>query len=250
MIPYFPQPAVHLGRVTIHAYGALAVVAVLVSLWVIVRRGRRMGIGAEEMFRLWFWMYVGAVLGSHLFRTVFEDFGGFLADPLRVFRIGSGVSTLGAATGGVFAALLWCRARRLSWFELLRRMDIVAYAIPTAWMFGRLGCALAHDHKGLPSLSWIAVQFPEGPRYDLGLLEFLFLVGVVGAFWVLDRRPRPAGFFLALYGLGYGGFRLWLATLRLGPARFYDGAAGVLLGLLAWTAMRSFERSRAASVLR
>ena len=59
----------------------------------------------------------------------------------------------------------------------MRRLDIIAYAMPIGWMIGRLGCTLAHDHRGLASTSWIAVNFPEGPRYDLGLIEFLFLIG-------------------------------------------------------------------------
>ncbi|MDP8979305.1 MAG: hypothetical protein M3O35_01795, partial [Acidobacteriota bacterium] len=108
------------------------------------------------------------------------------------------------------------------------------YGLPFAWMIGRLGCALAHDHRGLPSTSWIAVRFPEGPRYDLGLIEFLFLIVLATAFRILDRRPRPVGFFFGLFGVVYGAFRIWLDTLHIQPMRFYGGAAAVLIGLLAF----------------
>src|SRR5260370_37083557 len=101
-----------------------------------------------------------------------------LAESSRIDITSLGIRSLGVISGGFLGGLLWCRFRRLSLFETLRRLDIVAYATPFAWMFGRLGCALAHDHRGLPSTSWIAVQFPEGPRYDLGLIEFLFLIGM------------------------------------------------------------------------
>jgi phosphatidylglycerol:prolipoprotein diacylglycerol transferase len=111
-------------------------------------------------------------------------------------------------------------------------------------MLGRLGCALAHDHRGLASTSWIAVRFPEGPRYDLGLVEFLFLIGMVIAFRILDRHPRPVGFFFGLYGVVYGGFRIWLDTLHLQPLRFYGGAIGVAIGLLGLAAMWRFNRPR------
>jgi phosphatidylglycerol:prolipoprotein diacylglycerol transferase len=115
-------------------------------------------------------------------------------------------------------------------------------------MLGRLGCTLAHDHRGLASTSWIAVKFPEGPRYDLGLIEFLFLIGMVIGFRILDRRPRPVGFFFVLYGVVYGGFRIWLDTLHIQPLRFYGGAIGVSIGLLGWIAMLAFERSRSHQV--
>jgi prolipoprotein diacylglyceryltransferase len=91
------------------------------------------------------------------------------------------------------------------------------------WMIGRLGCALAYDHRGFASTSWIAVNFPEGPRYDLGLIEFLFLIVMGIGFKLLDRRPRQVGFFVGLYGVVYGGFRIWLDTLRQQPNGFYGG---------------------------
>jgi phosphatidylglycerol:prolipoprotein diacylglycerol transferase len=238
MIPYFPQPVLHLGPVEIHAFGALVVVAILVGGRTMVLRAHRMGIPAEQMFRFCFWIFVSGMIGAHIAKTVMEDFPAFLADPWRIFRTSLGIRSLGGISGGFLGGLLWCRFRRLSLFETLRRLDIVAYAIPFAWMFGRLGCALAHDHRGLPSTSWIAVQFPEGPRYDLGLIEFLFLIGMAILFHALDRRPRPAGFFFGLYGVMYGAFRIWLDTLHVQPMRFWGGAAGVLIGLLGWIAMR------------
>jgi phosphatidylglycerol:prolipoprotein diacylglycerol transferase len=117
-------------------------------------------------------------------------------------------------------------------------------------MIGRLGCTLAHDHPGLPSTSWIAVRFPEGPRYDLGLIEFLFLIALTAAFYFLDRRPRPVGFYFGLYGVMYGGFRIWLDTLHIQPMRFYGGMAGVVIGLLGWTAMLTFQKWRKLPRLR
>ena len=233
MIPYFPQPVLHLGPIEIHAFGALVVVAVLVGGRTMVRRAHRTGIPAEEMFRFCFWVFVCGMIGAYVAKTLMED-PAFFADPSRVFRAGKGIRSLGGISGGFLGGVAWCRFRRLSVLETLRRLDVVAYALPFAWMFGRLGCALAHDHRGLPSNSWIAVQFPEGPRYDLGLIEFVFLIGLAIAFRILDRRPRPVGFFFGLYGVVYGGFRIWLDTLHVQPMRFYGGAAGVLIGFAGW----------------
>lgn len=239
MIPYFPEPVLPLGPIHIHAFGALVAVAVLVGGRIMVRRAHRMGIRAEEMFRLCFWVFVSGLIGAHVAKTVMED-PAFPTDPTRILTTSVGIRSLGGISGGLIGGLLWCGFRKLSLFETLRRLDIIAYALPFAWMFGRLGCALAHDHRGLPSTSWIAVQFPEGPRYDLGLIEFLFLIGLAILFRVLDRRPRPVGFFFGLYGVVYGGFRIWLDTLHAQPARFYGGAAGVLIGLAGWAAMAHY----------
>jgi phosphatidylglycerol:prolipoprotein diacylglycerol transferase len=244
MIPYYGQPVFHLGPFEIHAFGVLAAIAVLIGGRCILLRAHRLGIPAEQMFRFCFWVYVSAIAGAYFSKTVFDDFPAFLSDPTRIFRVSLGIRSVGGIAGGFLGGLAWCRFHRLSPFETLRRLDIIAYAMPLAWMFGRLGCALAHDHRGLASSSWIAVKFPEGPRYDLGLIEFLFLIAMVVAFRLLDRHPRPAGFFFGLYGVVYGGFRIWLDTLHLQPMRFYGGIAGVIVGLLGWGAMVAFERSR------
>jgi phosphatidylglycerol---prolipoprotein diacylglyceryl transferase len=246
MLPYYPQPVLHLGPFEIHAFGVLAAVAVVVGGRCILLRAHRQGIPVEQMFRFCFWVYVCAMAGAFLSKSVLDDFPAFLQDPSRVFRVSPGVRSVGGITGGFLAGLVWCRFHKLSVFESMRRLDIIAYALPTGWLIGRLGCALAHDHRGLASTSWVAVAFPEGPRYDLGLIEFLFLIPMVISFYLLDRKPRPVGFYLGLYGVVYGGFRIWLDTLHVQPGRFYGGMLGVLVGLLGWAVMLALQRSRSA----
>jgi prolipoprotein diacylglyceryltransferase len=48
----------------------------------------------------------------------------------------------------------------------LRLLDTAAFAVPFAAALGRLGCALAHEHPGRLSKSWLAVRYPGGARYD------------------------------------------------------------------------------------
>lgn len=241
MIPYYPQPVVHLGPFEIHAFGVLAAVAVFVGGRAILVRAHRKGIPVEQMFRFCFWVYMSAMFGAVLSKTVMSDFSGFLAHPLQSFHLNAGVRSVGGISCGFLGALCWCLYHRLTPFETMRRLDIIAYAMPIGWMIGRLGCTLAHDHPGLYSNSWIAVRFPEGSRYDLGLIEFLFLIALTTTFYLLDRRPRLVGFFFGLYGVLYGGFRIWLDTLHIQPLRFYGGIAGVVIGLLGWAAMLTFS---------
>jgi phosphatidylglycerol---prolipoprotein diacylglyceryl transferase len=243
MLPYYPQPVLHLGPLQIHAFGALAAAAVVVGGRAILIRAHRKGIPVEQMFRFCFWVYLSAMVGAFFSKILWDDFPAILADPSRIFHVQLGVRSVGGIACGFLGAMAWCRYHRLSLFETMRRLDVIAYAMPIGWMIGRLGCTLAHDHRGLASTSWIAVNFPEGPRSDLGLIEFLFLIVMVTAFKLLDRHPRPVGFFFGLYGVVYGGFRIWLDTLHLQPNRFYGGIAGVLVGLAGWVVMLQLERS-------
>jgi phosphatidylglycerol:prolipoprotein diacylglycerol transferase len=246
MLPYYPEPILHWGPFRISAFGVLVALAVFLGGRTMLIRAHRRGIPAQEMFQFCFWVYVCGMLSALFTKTVMDDPAAFLANPARIFHLGLGIRSLGGIIGGLAGGVAWCLFRRLSFFEAFRRLDIVAYALPFAWMLGRLGCAIAHDHRGLPSTSWIAVKFPEGPRFDLGLIEFLFLIPLAIGFRILDRKPRPVGFYFGLYAVVYGGFRIWLDTLHIQPLRFYGGAAGVLIGLLGWIAMWVFERSRSS----
>ena len=244
MIPYYPQPVINLGRLSIHAFGVLGAVATLLAFWIVLRRARRIGIPLEEMFQFLSVMYLCGLAGAFFASTIMDDPQAFVAHPGRVFHVAVGIRSCGGLIGGLLSGLAWCALRRLSLDETLRRFDILVYAFPAAWMVGRLGCALAHDHRGLWTTSWIAVRFPEGPRYDLGLIEFLFLIGMTAAFCILGRKPRPVGFFFVLYTVVYGGFRIWLDTLHADPLRYYEGATYVVIGLLAWTMLLAREQHR------
>lgn len=241
MIPYFPQPVLHLGPFQIHAFGFFAAIAVVVGGRVILLRAHRRGIRAEQMFQLCCWAYLCAMAGAVLSKLVLDNFPAIFLDPAHAFHANLGFRSAGGIGGGLLGALAWCRWRRLSLFESMRRLDIIAYAIPVAWMIGRFGCTLAHDHRGLFTTSWIAVRFPEGSRYDLGLIEFLFLIGMSIGFRLLDRQTRPVGFYFGLYGVVYGAFRIWLDTLHAQPLRFYGGAVAVLIGLSGWAWMWAYS---------
>jgi phosphatidylglycerol---prolipoprotein diacylglyceryl transferase len=238
MIPYYREPVLHLGPLTFHAFGLLLASSIVLGVYIVRNRAHRFGLSQDLMFRVCFWALLSGLLGAHIAKQAMDHNRVFMADPFIVFKTVGGIRSLGGLIGGLLGALVYCRLRRLTPFEIFRMLDIMAYALPFAWMIGRLGCALAHDHRGLASQSWIAVQFPEGPRYDLGLIEFLFLIGLSALFYWLDRKPRPVGFFFALYGMLYGAFRVWLDTLHMQPMRFYGGLIGCLVGIAGWTAMK------------
>jgi phosphatidylglycerol:prolipoprotein diacylglycerol transferase len=241
MLPYFEQPLIRVGPVTIHAFSVLLLAAIILGRWIVLRRARRLGIAADSMAFLCTTMLLCGLAGAHLVKTILPDIPGFLADPALVLYRTHGIASLGGLGGGLLGGVLLCRIRGCSNAQTLLRLDIIAYALPFAWTLGRLGCALAHDHRGIPSTVWLAVRFPEGPRYDLGLIEFLFLIALSALFYFLDRRPRPAGFFFGLYGVIYGLFRVWLDTLHIQPLRFLGGATACVVGLAGWAALVYFN---------
>src|SRR6185312_8725690 len=146
-------------------------------------------------------------VGSHMFDVLAYQSEALKARPWLLLEVWGSMSSFGGLIGGMLGCLWITRRKKLTWQQVADFFEIVAFAFPFAWIFGRLGCTLAHDHIGIETQSFLAVRFPDGPRYDLGLLEFLWTLVIAGAFLLLDRKPRARGFFVGLFFLLYGPIR-------------------------------------------
>ncbi len=185
-------------------------------------RARLNGIGKESFAKLSLWVIAAAFLGGHLakFAYVPDGWRAILAQPSILLHIFRGQASFGSFIGGYLASLafmLWNRVPYRDWFLYA---DAGCFAVPFGWWIGRVGCYLTHDHPGIRTSNLLGVQYPGGTRYDLGLLEMLFLIALAALFLFLDRKPRPRGFYYVAFLLCYGPFRFWLDTLHVDPPRY------------------------------
>ena len=172
MIPYFGFTTFTIGDLQVHVYGALVVTAILIARLQILKRAENQGVDGGSMSRLCIAMLITGFLGADVIKTATPNLGAFFLDPALVLRESRGVASLGGLGGGLLGGVLWCRLCGFNPNETLSRLDIIAHFLPLAWLIGPLGCALVHDHRGFTSNSWLAVRFPDGPAYDLGVLDF------------------------------------------------------------------------------
>jgi phosphatidylglycerol:prolipoprotein diacylglycerol transferase len=164
--------------------------------------------------------------------------------PSQAFSFNWGLSSFGGFAGGLIGAAMFFRIRGITRSQRVGFLDAVGFAVPFGWSVGRIGCYLMHDHPGVRTSSWLGVRYPEGVRYDLGLLEVLFLFALGAIFLFLDRKPRPPGFFRAALFLSYGVFRILEDRLRIDPPRYFGwtvdqiaATAMIALGLFAIAGM-------------
>jgi phosphatidylglycerol:prolipoprotein diacylglycerol transferase len=167
-----------------------------------------------------------------------------LTNPLVLLQPWGRMSSFGGLLGGIGGGWWMIRRKKLSRAQVLHFFDIVAFAFPFSWICGRTGCALSHDHLGVASTSFLAVAFPEGGRFDLGLLELPYTIAIAILFLLLDRRPRPTGFFLGLFFALYGPVRFAMDMLRDGDARYlgwtpgqYASAVATVFGMAMLTSL-------------
>jgi phosphatidylglycerol:prolipoprotein diacylglycerol transferase len=115
-------------------------------------------------------------------------------------------------------AIALLRFRRQNTRRMHRHLDAAATAFPFAWILGRTGCFLSRDHPGRFTTSWLGVEYPDGVRYDLGLIEALFTGALIAALPLTRRWPAGVrtGSLLSAYGL----FRYLLDRLHTDPPRY------------------------------
>jgi phosphatidylglycerol:prolipoprotein diacylglycerol transferase len=204
MIPYFELREIPIGGGrSIAAFGVLVVLGIALGIRFAQSRARVLGVPEREINVAMAWALVAGFLGSHLLvlltepTTTSRGAGNLVA-------FWNGMSSFGGFFGALVGLAIYFRGRR--W---LVEADILMQALVVGWVFGRLGCTIVHDHIGAPSTFPLAIRFPDGPRHDLGLYEFLYTVLVlVPAVLLLNRRPRTPG------------TTIWVIALLYAPARF------------------------------
>jgi phosphatidylglycerol:prolipoprotein diacylglycerol transferase len=223
VIPYLQIPDLTLvpanafgpGRpsapIVAHPFGILVALAVLLGSWLTLRQARRRGMEPGPVIDFIYWVAIGGFLGGHVFDVILYHPALVLEDPVVLLEIANGQSSFGGFTGAVLGAWLWRMVRRR---PLGPVAEVVASSFPAAWVVGRLGCSVAHDHPGIRSDLWFAVAYPAGARLDLGLMEAVGVLPLaVAALW-LRRGGRPNGYFVALMCLYYAPLRFALDFLR------------------------------------
>jgi phosphatidylglycerol:prolipoprotein diacylglycerol transferase len=233
VLPYVSLPDVHIGPVPIHPFGVLVATGVLIGWWLAVRRAERYGVPKAEMESFISWILGFGFVLSHMIDEVMYRPKEIVEHPLQLLKIWAGISSFGGFIGGVVGALAWKYTKKK---PLLPYLEHVGAVFPISWIFGRAGCSVAHDHIGRTSHSFFAVNFPGGPRFDLGLLEMFITIPIAIATWWFARKPRPPGAILGFVAVIYAPIRFPLDALRAtdiinADARYFGFTPGQWLSI-------------------
>ena len=232
VIPYLTMPEKTLvdlpviGQLKLQVFGPLVAIGVLIAMQRVLTYAKQKDMDEFMVRDLMFWVLVFGFTISHWVSVIFYFPQDVIKNPWLLLMIWNGLSSV----GGFFGALVgvWWFARKHNQ-PRLPLIDALVFGFVTGFTFGRLGCSLVHDHPGtfvenLPSwLSWLEVM-AVGPwpgtggrfRLDLGLLEFLYDVGIVIFVYLIYnwRKDRKPGHLTGLVCLLYGPYRFLLDFAR------------------------------------
>ena len=218
-----------IGPIEVRWYGLMYVVAfsVVYSLALYRIKTERFAYTKEIIADFMFWAIIGILVGGRFGYVLFYNLPIFLSDPLRIvlpFTLSGGfqytgifgMSYHGGAIGLLFVTLLFCRSRKLNFWQLV---DFFCPIIPLGYTFGRLGNFINGELWGrVTSMPW-GMYFPLDSTNQLrhpSQLYEAFFEGIVlfVILWNLRKKSRFDGFLLSAYLIGYGAIRFFIEFFR------------------------------------
>lgn len=143
-----------IGPLTVHGYGLMIAIGVLVALIVSDNRAKKRGLNGDIVYGMVLWTVVlGFASAKVLF--ILTDLKNFIANPVSFLK-GSGFVVFGGIIGGIITIWCYCKIKKVSVIDYL---DLVVVGVALAQGFGRIGCLLAGCCYGRPTDSFIGITF-------------------------------------------------------------------------------------------
>jgi phosphatidylglycerol:prolipoprotein diacylglycerol transferase len=215
-----------IGPLSIHGYGLMIGIGVIVALVVAAKRAKKRGLDTDFVYGLGLITLVFGFIGAKLLYCIVE-IEAFLNEPMQVLS-GSGFVLYGGIIGGILAAMVYCKYKKVNFFEYF---DLAVPSVAIAQGFGRIGCFLAGCCYGRETDSCIGIMFHNSSIAPNGIKLIPtqvfssagnFLIALVLLLYA--RKNRKTGKVGALYLILYSVGRFIIEFFR----NDYRGNVGVL----------------------
>lgn len=247
---------INIGPIAIRWYGLLIASAVLVGVSISQYLAKRRDVNPELISDLSIWLVIGAIPAARLYYVLFQ-WPEYSQHPERIIAIWQGgIAIHGAIIGGVIAALIFAKLKKVSFWQLA---DLVAPSLILGQAIGRWGNFFNSEAFGSPTnLPWKLYIAPEYRPTNLVDFEYFHPTFLYESLWdlmvfallltlffrALSGKPRlKVGTLFLTYWVVYSLGRFWIEGLRtdslmLGPLRIAQVVSlmGICFGLLglAW----------------
>jgi phosphatidylglycerol---prolipoprotein diacylglyceryl transferase len=224
VIPYFDVKPIHIWFIPIQPFGVLVGIALVVGYMLARRRARLVGLDPQLCADGIVWTAVGGFIAAHLVSVIFYFPHRILENPLVLLAVWSGLSSFGGYVGGALGAYIFFKRHRA---PIIKYVDAITFGLVPAWIIGRMGCTVVHDHPGKETLFFLGVKYKDGIiRHDLGFYEMLVAIGLTLVIYSLKKVRPFDGFHPALMLLLYSPVRFMLDYLRVGDKTYFGLTPG------------------------
>jgi phosphatidylglycerol---prolipoprotein diacylglyceryl transferase len=216
-----------IGSLSLHWYGLMYVVGILVGLQIITSFTKRKGISQNTVYRVLWWCVVAGLVGGRLYFVVQQPnfVSYYLAHPEHILATWEGGMAFYGAIALVSLTLFWrARAERIN--PLIALDGGVMFAA-AGQIFGRIGNIINGDIIGYPStLPWSTVyQNPNSlacltpstcnvPVQPMAAYEILIDIALLALLLYLSYRVSRPGVLIIVYLFVYAVAQFLLNFIR------------------------------------
>jgi phosphatidylglycerol:prolipoprotein diacylglycerol transferase len=153
LIPYFqtikfdiPLPGfMPMEHLTVYGFGlSLAIGAILAKI-VATRRAVRIGFDPQILNEAFLWAVLAVVVGGHIGYGLFYHPKEYFANPILFLDLTAGLSSFGGFIFALIAFIILFYKRKKPFWPYA---DCITFGFLAAWIFGRIGCTINHEHPG------------------------------------------------------------------------------------------------------
>ena len=230
-----PPRVLSLGPLTIHYYGLIIAVGLMLAVVYACKRSKEFGLKEDDILDGVLSITPFAIICARLYYCAFS-WEEYAANPISVLYIwNGGIAIYGGVLGAVIGVAVFCRIKKIRMTTLL---DVVLLGFLIGQMIGRWGNFMNREAFGAAtdSFSRMGLFNKVTGQWEYYHPTFLYeslwnLLGLVGLHFLSKKRKfdgQIALGYAAWYGLG----RCWIEGLRVdslwwGPFRVSQMLAGI-----------------------
>lgn len=206
----------HIGPFEIRYYGVFIVISLIIAYFLIyyLAKERKLKLSRDDVSEYLIYIMAGTIVMARLFYVFVYNFKFYFNSPLEIFAVwNGGLSFHGGLIGAVIGSLVFCRKKKLSFYELA---DITVIPLAIGLFFGRMANFLNSELYGrITSAPW-AVKFKgaEGFRHPSQLYESLKNLFIFFALWHLRNKKLPKGALFLIFVCLYSFLRFFIEFFR------------------------------------
>lgn len=251
-----PPSTIQLGPLTIHFYGLIIAVGMLLAVLYASKRSKEFGLKEDDLIDGVLWVTPFAIICARLYYCIFE-WDQYASNPISILYIwNGGLAIYGGVLGAVIGLSVFCKVRKI---KATAMMDVVSLGLLIGQMVGRWGNFMNREAFGAPTDSFLRMGLYNTAT---GAVEYYHPTFLYESLWnfvgflllhFLSKKRKYDGQvalgYVAWYGLG----RAFIEGLRMdslywGPFRVSQVLAGIscvaAVAVLLWQGFRPHDPAK------
>ena len=251
-----PPSTIQLGPLTIHFYGLIIAVGMLLAVLYASKRSKEFGLKEDDLIDGVLGVAPFAIICARLYYCIFE-WDQYASNPISILYIwNGGLAIYGGVLGAVIGLSVFCKVRKI---KATAMMDVVSLGLLIGQLVGRWGNFMNREAFGAPTDSFLRMGLYNTAT---GAVEYYHPTFLYESLWnfagflllhFLSKKRKYDGQvalgYVAWYGLG----RAFIEGLRMdslywGPFRVSQVLAGiscvVAVAVLLWQGFRPHDPAK------